>query len=49
MPPEGEIRLLVAAWVGKADLDFKTVVRLSTEDEFRNIVAFHANKRSKST
>ena len=31
-PPEEEIRELVAEWVRKADLDFKTVVRLSAND-----------------
>ncbi len=44
MPPENEIRRLVAEWTGKADLDLKTVVRLSAEDEFRDIVAFHAQQ-----
>jgi hypothetical protein len=28
-PPEEEIRLLVGEWIKKADLDFKTAVRLS--------------------
>src|ERR1039458_3495063 len=41
-PPEEEIRLLVGEWIKKADLDFKTVVRLSAESEFRDIVGFHA-------
>jgi hypothetical protein len=27
-PPEEEIRLLVAEWIKKADLDFKAAVRL---------------------
>ena len=43
-PPEEEIRLLVADWIGKADLDFKTVVRLGAESEFRDIVGFHAQQ-----
>ena len=43
-PPEDEIRRLVAEWIGKADLDFRTVVRLSAEGEFRDIVAFHAQQ-----
>jgi len=43
-PPEEEIRLLVAEWIGKADLDFKTVVRLGAESEFRDIVGFHAQQ-----
>ena len=43
-PPEEEIRLLVGEWIKKADLDFKTVVRLCTESEFRDIVGFHAQQ-----
>ncbi len=43
-PPEDEIRLLVAEWIRKADLDFKTAVRLGGEDEFRDIVGFHAQQ-----
>ena len=37
-PPEEEIRLLVGEWLKKADLDLKTVVRLSGESEFRDIL-----------
>lgn len=43
-PPEQEIRLLVGEWIRKADLDFRTVVRLSPEGEFRDIVGFHAQQ-----
>lgn len=43
-PPEEEIRLLVGEWIKKADLDFKTVVRLSAEGEFRDVVGFHAQQ-----
>jgi HEPN domain-containing protein len=43
-PPEEEIRRLVAEWIRIADLDFNTVVRLSAEDPFRDIVAFHAQQ-----
>ena len=43
-PPEAEIRLLVGEWIKKADLDFKTAVRLSAETEFRDIVGFHAQQ-----
>ena len=43
-PPEEEIRLLVGEWIKKADLDFKTVVRLSAEGEFRDVVCFHAQQ-----
>lgn len=43
-PPEEEIRRLVSEWVGKADLDFETVVRLIDEERFRDIVAFHAQQ-----
>ena len=35
-PSEEEIRLLVAEWIRKADLDFKAAVRLSAEGEFRD-------------
>ena len=31
-------------WLKKADLDFKTVVRLSAESEFRGIAGFHAQQ-----
>ena len=45
MRPSGEeIRLLVGEWIKKADLDFKTAVRLSAEGEFRDIVGFHAQQ-----
>lgn len=43
-PPEEEIRRLVSEWIKKADLDFKTVVRLSAETEFRDIVVFHSQQ-----
>ena len=43
-PPKEEIRRLVAEWIRKADLDFRTVVRLSTEEEFRDVVAFHSQQ-----
>lgn len=43
-PPEEEIRRLVAEWITKAGLDFNTVVRLSAEEPFRDIVAFHAQQ-----
>ena len=43
-PPEEEIRLLVTEWIKKADLDLKTVVRLSPEGEFRDVVGFHAQQ-----
>ena len=43
-PPEEEVRLLVSEWVKKADLAFKTAVRLSGETEFRDIVGFHAQQ-----
>jgi HEPN domain-containing protein len=43
-PPESEIRRLVAGWLDKAELDFKTVTRLAGEDEFRDVVAFHAQQ-----
>lgn len=43
-PPDEEIRAFVGEWIRKADLDFKTVVRLSGEGEFRDIVAFHAQQ-----
>jgi HEPN domain-containing protein len=43
-PPEEEIRRLVAEWIKKADLDFSTTLRLSTEPEFRDIVVFHAQQ-----
>ena len=43
-PPEDEVRLLVGEWLKKAELDFKTVVRLSEEGEFRDIVGFHAQQ-----
>jgi hypothetical protein len=31
-PPEEEVRRLVAEWIGKADLDFDTAVRLAGEE-----------------
>jgi len=43
-PPKDEIRVLVADWIAKADLDFDTVVRLVAEERFRDIVAFHAQQ-----
>ena len=43
-PREEEIRLLVGAWIRKAELDLKTVVRLSAEGEFRDVVGFHAQQ-----
>jgi HEPN domain-containing protein len=43
-PPEEGILSLVADWVGKADLDFDTAVRLVAEERFRDIVAFHAQQ-----
>ena len=43
-PPEAEIRLLVGEWINKADLDFKTAVRLCPGGEFRDIVGFHAQQ-----
>jgi HEPN domain-containing protein len=43
-PPEEEIRLLVAEWIKKADLDLKAAVRLSAEGEFRDVVGFHAQQ-----
>lgn len=43
-PPEEEIRLLVAEWIAKADLDLKTAIVLSTEPEFRDVVGFHAQQ-----
>jgi HEPN domain-containing protein len=43
-PPEEEIRRLAAGWIKKADLDFSTTLRLSTEPEFRDIVVFHAQQ-----
>jgi HEPN domain-containing protein len=43
-PPEAEIRVLVGEWIKKADLDFKTAVRLCPESEFRDIVGFHAQQ-----
>jgi HEPN domain-containing protein len=43
-PPEEEIRLLVAEWIKKADLDFKTAARLSADGEFRDVVGFHAQQ-----
>ena len=42
--PEEEIRRLVAEWIGRANLDFDTVVRLVGEERFRDIVAFHAQQ-----
>jgi HEPN domain-containing protein len=43
-PLEEEIRKLVSDWIGKAELDFDTVVRLMAEERFRDIVAFHAQQ-----
>jgi len=43
-PPEEAIDALVAEWVRKAELDFQTVVRLVAEDNFRDIVVFHAQQ-----
>jgi hypothetical protein len=43
-PPEDAIRRLVAEWLSKADLDHRTAARLRAEDEFRDIVAFHAQQ-----
>lgn len=43
-PPEEEIRRLVGEWLKKADLDLRTVLRLSAESEFRDIVGFHAQQ-----
>ena len=42
--PEDEIRRLVSEWLRKADLDLLTVDRLSSEDAFRDVVAFHAQQ-----
>ena len=42
--PEEEIRRLVGEWLKKADLDLRTVLRLSAESEFRDIVGFHAQQ-----
>lgn len=39
-PPEEEIRLVVLQWIKKADLDFKTVIRLSAEAELRDVAGF---------
>ncbi len=44
MPRNEELRRLIAGWIGKADLDFATVVRLEPEGKFRDIVAFHAQQ-----
>ena len=41
-PREEAIGALVAEWVRKAELDFRTVARLVAEDTFRDIVVFHA-------
>ena len=43
-PAEVEVRRLVGDWVQKAELDFKAVLRLSAESEFREIVTFHAQQ-----
>ena len=48
-PREEEIRLLVGECLKKADLDFKTVVRLSAESEFRDIAGFHAQQAAEKT
>jgi len=43
-PPEEAVDALVGEWVRKADLDFKTAVRLVAEDAFRDVVVFHAQQ-----
>jgi HEPN domain-containing protein len=43
-PPDHELRLLLSEWVRKADLDFRTVLRLSDDSEFREVIAFHAQQ-----
>ena len=43
-PPEDEIRRLVAEWIRKADLDLRTVLRLSADEEFRDVVSFHSQQ-----
>ncbi len=43
-PLEEQIRLLVGEWIRKAELDFKTAVRLIAEAEFREIVGFHSQQ-----
>lgn len=42
--PDEEILRFVSDWIKKAELDLKTAVRLSSEPEFRDIVAFHAQQ-----
>ncbi len=43
-PRDAEIRSLVAQWLQKADLDYKTVIQLCAEAGFGDIVAFHAQQ-----
>ena len=38
--PEDIIRQLVSEWVKKAELDFKTAMRLRDEAEFRDVAGF---------
>jgi hypothetical protein len=41
--PDRDLRLVVAEWIRrKADLDFRAVVRLMPEDEFRDFEAGRA-------
>lgn len=44
MPPDDEIRRLVAEWIKKAALDLKTAILLSQDLELRDIVGFHAQQ-----
>lgn len=44
-PPENEVRRSVLDWIGKTDLDLRTVTRLYGEEPFRDVVAFHAGSR----
>jgi len=48
-PPEEEIRLLVAEWIKKADLDFKTVVRLGAKASFGTLSGSMLSRPPKST
>lgn len=43
-PPEEEIRRLVAEWIRKADLDLDTAAHLSSQEHFRDVVAFHGQQ-----
>jgi len=43
-PPDEALNALVAEWIVKADLDFRTVVRLAEDEAFRDIVVFHAQQ-----